>query len=737
MSFLNPLLLLGALGVGLPILAHLFNRYQVKQTDWAAMRFLNRSVRVRSRQLRLKDILLLLLRCLAILLFCLALARPAITGNRAAWLGGERRAGVVVAVDASYSMHHGDDRTRFERAVQRAEAISAKIEPGDPVTLVMLAGEHRVAARNMAFNRERFRALLASRKPVPEMLDLESVPGRLRELTDDIDALQKEVYIITDVQARDWSEPSAQLHNAFEELGQGVSVFLVPVQGQAENLAVTGLELVSGVLRRGAIARYRATVKNVGMQPASSVRVIGRVEGNEIDSKVIPRIAPGAAESVSLFVPFHNAGPQHVNAELPDDSLPEDNVRRTVSVVRDTVSVLCVDGSSGEAGALLVAALQAHDRSAGDDNYTVRSISWLGLPSAALNKVDVLVLADVPELTPRQADRLKNFVRRGNGLIWFAGPNVDAANWNEHAGTGAGALLPARMGSVVSTGDSLGAGRPLDSGMPKHAVLRPLRSLPADLFNETRFLKHVQVTPRASSIAVLTLAARASPMLLEHALGRGHVFMFASSAGPAWNNMAATPVFPMLLQQMVTYLAGREFEESKRVGDTLALWYAAQPDASDAVFESPSGRDITVPVRQHGNRYVALLEKADEAGYYMARVSVQAPGMPVAVNVDTSESDVTCLADAGLKDAWRETGMTIATTGTDLVDAIDRARTGRSLWRLFMLAALLLLMLEALLADRMHTNASPAGRGATERDDSRSGPTDVHHSSDGRGVQDG
>ena len=57
MSFLHPLLLAAGLGIGLPILAHLLSRYQVQRTDWAAMRFLNRSVRVRSRQLRLRDIL--------------------------------------------------------------------------------------------------------------------------------------------------------------------------------------------------------------------------------------------------------------------------------------------------------------------------------------------------------------------------------------------------------------------------------------------------------------------------------------------------------------------------------------------------------------------------------------------------------------------------------------------------------------------------------------------------------
>ena len=56
MSFLNPLLLFAAIGVSLPILAHLLNRQKVRRTDWAAMQFLNRNVRVRSRQLRLRGL---------------------------------------------------------------------------------------------------------------------------------------------------------------------------------------------------------------------------------------------------------------------------------------------------------------------------------------------------------------------------------------------------------------------------------------------------------------------------------------------------------------------------------------------------------------------------------------------------------------------------------------------------------------------------------------------------------
>ena len=104
MTFLNPLILLGVLGIGLPILAHLINRQQIRRTDWAAMQFLNRSVRVRSRQIRLRDILLLLLRCLALLLLVFALARPASNNEDRGRVLGEQRAGVIIAVDGSFSM---------------------------------------------------------------------------------------------------------------------------------------------------------------------------------------------------------------------------------------------------------------------------------------------------------------------------------------------------------------------------------------------------------------------------------------------------------------------------------------------------------------------------------------------------------------------------------------------------------------------------------------------------------
>ena len=702
MNFLNPLLLFAALGVGLPILAHLLNRNKVKRTDWAAMQFLNRSVRIRSRQLRLKDFILLCVRCLAILLLVAAFAKPFMENADPVPPGiGESRAGVIIALDASYSMAHGDGTaTRFERAIEKVATITQNIHPGDPVSLVLLGAEQQVLARNVAFKAGQFDELLFAQQVSPESLDLDGVPETLKALAESMQAPQKEIYLVTDMQARDWDGQAEWLAAAFENLSQSAATTIVPVLGGEDNLAITGLELVSGVLREDTVARYRATVRNFGSNPVVNVPVKGLADGITVDTKTIPAIAPGASETVSLFAHFRNAGPVRISAELEPDSLAEDNTRRTVAIIRDKVSVLSVEGETGGSGSFIAAALRARGGKLGQENFSVQSVSWIDLPSQDLANFDVVVVQNVPDITPEQARAFESYVRAGHGLIWFAGDKVDAATWNKRSALDGLPLLPAVIEETVSTSDALGVGRPLDPTVPDHPVCRPLRSLPEDLLSETRLRKILQVKPGAGSSTVLSLAGTAAPVLLEHSVGRGQVFMFTTSADSSWNNMAVTPVFPMVLQQMVTYLTAREFETSRLVGDSLSLSYVDQPDASEAVFDTPSGDTVAVPVLEHRNQYVAMLGHARESGFYLARVSLQAPGVPVAVNADTAESDVRTLSPADAARRFEGTEITVAQTDADLGDAVAQSRGGRSFWFHVLLVVLGLLVLEALLASR-------------------------------------
>lgn len=705
MMLFNPLLLLAAAGIALPILAHLLNRFQVKHTDWAAMRFLNRSVRVRSRQLRLRDLVLLLMRCAAVVLIALAVARPSLQASSGvAAAAGSAQPGVIIAIDASYSMlHEADGVTRFDRAIEHIRAIADGIPIGSPVSLVVLGDNHRVVARSMSFDRTRFDEVLDEQKPSHGRLRLDTVAPVIANLVDETVAAEKEVYLITDLQRSDWHDPPAWLTGALTELADMADSYVVSASGPAANLAVTDFELFSGLLRVGTTARYSATVHNFGDAPATNVAVRCLMDENVIDTKTIRTIGPRASQTVSFFVPFQTAGPVSLSARIDDDALPLDNARRTVANIRRRVSILSVEGASaGGLGSFVVKALSARGSDAGNEDYTVRSVSWLSLPAQDLGKFDVVVLSNVPEITAEQAERLADHARQGGGLIWFGGDRVKADVWNARAALASGALLPARIEAPISVRGARGAGRPLDPQLPDHEVCRPLRSLPKDLLSETTFSELLSVTPLPASLTLLRLSGSDTPVLLEQSMGRGHVFMCTSAADPSWNNLALTPVFPMLLQQMVTYLTGREFERPRVVGGSLSLSYADRPDANDGMFETPSQRIIRVPVREHGGQFVAFLEQAVESGIYQARVSLQEPGQPIAVNVDTRESDVRCLDVAAAERALGQAGVTVIAAGDG---APAESRSWRDLARTFLIAALALLFIESIFASTAFSTA--------------------------------
>ncbi len=76
---LNGIAMFALAAIAVPIAVHLQRRKRAKLVDWAAMRFLSRSLASRRRGFTLEQLLLLLCRCLLIAVFVLAMARPLLT----------------------------------------------------------------------------------------------------------------------------------------------------------------------------------------------------------------------------------------------------------------------------------------------------------------------------------------------------------------------------------------------------------------------------------------------------------------------------------------------------------------------------------------------------------------------------------------------------------------------------------------------------------------------------------
>ena len=138
MGLLNPLFLLAAAAVAVPLLLHLFQRQDRRRIPFPALRYLQRTAREHARSIRFRQLLLLMLRVAALLLVVLAAARLHLRGQG----GPHEPTALAIILDNSPSsgLVEGERRTLDQLRELALETISLAgeqdriwvIRAGDP-----------------------------------------------------------------------------------------------------------------------------------------------------------------------------------------------------------------------------------------------------------------------------------------------------------------------------------------------------------------------------------------------------------------------------------------------------------------------------------------------------------------------------------------------------------------------------------------------------------------------------
>ncbi len=719
MDFLNPLLLWATAGVAVPIIVHLLNRFRFQQIDWAAMELLRRALVARSRRVRVEDLILLLLRCVAIALVALAFARPALMPKDGA-AGAD--VGIVIAVDASYSMSHAPGlRTRFEAARERTRDVLATIETGTPASVFLAAQRPRSLLRGVGYDQARFDERLDEVGPTAERLDLEATIAELESLARELDAPTKECFIVTDAQAIDWERLSSKARAALESLRSVARVFVVPIgTSGAENTSVRRFGLASGALRKGATARYDVEVANGGRNARERIGVRLEVDGRAVAERIVERLEPGESEVVPLWTSFLEAGDIEMTASIDGDELSVDNERRVVASVRDRLRVLCVDGDpapdpyDGETG-YLVAALSSQPDETRDAMF-VHAVTLSELAQQRLSDYDLVVLANVGDVDASQALVLYHSVRDGGGLVVFTGDNVEGGLLGErlqHEGT---ALLPGAIGTIVeanSTGANGAEGAQslgwtiaaVDDG---HVLASAVESLDPALLDSARVQSYHRVTVAADARVVLRLG-NGDPFLCEKRVGLGAVVLAATTAGRRWTDMVTHPVYPILIHQTATYLTRRDHETARPVGVAATIRLPAAAEAGRVPCVAPGGDEFELDVTIDDGRPTITFPPVSMPGFYRVQYSREEPATHVAFNVAAAESDTRVLAIDALTRAVADAPVRVVDPDESVLAVVEESRVGRELWWELLVAGLVIFAIEFLLARRFSRGLSAAG----------------------------
>ncbi len=708
MSFLNPILLGGLAAVSVPIIIHLLNRRKFRKVVWAAMLFLQNAIEQNQRRMRIEDMILLALRCLLLALLAIALARPALISDAASMFGQSKVTGVII-LDNSRSMGMSDGvDTRFARAKKAAEqALDAM--PGGSATAVFLASDivNKVIPEP-TFDLNLARKALREAPLTDRATDIFPALQAAHDTLKDRLAIRREIFLVTDGQAAGWRQLT-EVQRALEGAKTEISTHVILVNEHEEkNLSVSELRLASGLTPANQPLRYEARVTNHGREEARNVRVSLNVNGDPPgDEFTIDSIPAGASKGVTLFVKLRDQGFHSVTARINEDRLPADDQRTVAVRAIKEVRVLLVDGDPGnepresEVFFLQNALVPVPPAVAGDYFIKTAAITASELSQARFDDFDCVILANVPDFSNAVEAALENYLRRGGGLILFAGDRVNAGFYNDRLYQRA-RLLPATLGAMRGRADQDETYFGFQDKDYEHPIVSIWNDPGSGKLSSARFFKAIQLKMEPEPVTAEPSRSRAgtagpdkaheagparivlkyadgTPAVAERPWGLGRVVLFSSTADSGWNDLPVRPAFVPLLHRTLGAVVSRQDEGLNiRVGERFTRRVPAEfLDHDVSVF----------PPRQTALREVrrvemvngwptALFEQTDLAGLYDAKIQEPPLALKFAASADPGESSLDELSPAQLNTLRDVANVVTWSTGFSLKALVEKGRTG-------------------------------------------------------------
>ncbi len=707
MTFLAPAVLAGAAAIAAPIAIHLLNKTRVKVVRWAAMRFLQDSVKKNQRRLQIEDLILLLLRCLLIILLALAFARFVLNPGGALDSAGSGPVVAVIILDQSASMGQSDGfQTRFDKARDAAAKRISEMDAGSQVALFLAGSRVNQVIPRPVTNLPLVRRTLDVAAPTDQVSDMGAGIRLALDALKPFAGSRKEILVFSDNQASAW--PDIEKIQSWLNESADVELQVVDPGAMAgeDNLAITALRQESGVLAADQLSGFLLEVSNFGTVPASGVRVTLAVDdGPPVDEVVLENLEPGASRTIRMNVRFPHPGFFTLRAGIPADRLPVDNERAIAVRVIENMNVAIVTADpkakSRRDGFFLANALMPVPVSRRAEYFLkIETVAPDWLASADLSRQAVIFLANVPKLDATAAKNLETYVREGGSLVIFPGAEVQPAAYNEDPILGP--MLPARLGNPTPPDGKALAWQGSDYPHPVTALWND----PANgNLGTIRTTKHFPLTlastkDSASAPRIIVNYTDGTPAAIETAYGQGRVVLFSGPASTDWSNLPIHPNFVPLLQRLLGFLAPD--------ADSNAL--ALEPGGIFQLKVSPdlAGRELTaITPASDGNprpagkvelvNQEAVVRSRDTAktGSYRFFVSgLEAPVAAFAVQLDAKESDLQTLALEKLAVLGSDTPM----AANDAVTPPAPVR--RELWIFFLSAAFVVALIEMGLAHR-------------------------------------
>ncbi|HEY7313816.1 MAG TPA: BatA domain-containing protein [Gemmataceae bacterium] len=744
MTFIHGYLLAGLLLVGVPVLLHLIMRQKPRHLHFPAFRFLRQRHLINRRKLRLQHLLLLLLRMGIIAALCLALARPRVAAERVASLfTNERPVAAVLFFDTSASMEYNSaGHARLEEAKQRARELLDEMDANSQVTLLDSAedaGDGGTEWMSPALAHTRIESLRVRPANAPLNRQIDRAVRLLEKVGEGEEPPPRFLYLFSDRTRASWDAQAGP-----KPIPDGIRALFVDVGAEKpKDLAIEKVEIAPPIVAPGAPMQIQVTVRATGAD--FDTELLCQLD-NETDADRPPAKQPIqlAAGQGRVFVFEREAPPplggreeriyQVTIKHQTPDSLLFNNTAFATFLTRERRKVLTIVSDEPPPKELSSPwkAWQTAMDAVGTFQCDVRKAEEaIKLDDKELRDcaaVCVFQFAPSAELW----QKLRRYVQGGGGVVLVPGGEEmlrQMSSYNEE-GTKAG-LLPGKLRKIEKNAPDNPLIRWSGFGV-KHPIPAFFQKmiLTADPdFGKSASWPGVNaywlVEPgEKDTLALATYAGdKRPPALLDRTVGRGHVLLFTTpldarelAPGRYWHNYwGLDSSFGLVLEdQVCRYLAGDSTKPDLDCfcGQVPRVPLPASLAAPPYTLDGPGLAVAETNVKIAEGDTQLSLPQAVTPGNYAVRDANKRIVAACSLNVRPQESDLERVPAEEIESVLgKDTVLQVGRTVT-LKDALAGMRPPPvELLPWLMMAVLLVLTVESLLANRFYRRAAPAQEG--------------------------
>jgi hypothetical protein len=713
MTFLNISLLAGTVLIAVPIILHLIMRRKPMLFEFPALRFVQKKHDTNQRKLKLRHLLLLLLRIGAIALLAFALARPSVQFGGAL---GSREAPVAAALvfDAAPRMEYlYKNQTRLQAAQEMGMWLLAQLPQESEIAVL----DTHLGAGAFQVDRSAARHAVERLETVFNSQPLGIAVDEALRLLKQSSLPQKEVYIFSDLSTGAWPASRAkQLQDSLKEL-PGAGIYVIDV-GAADpmNYSLGEPRLSGEVLSNRSPLTIETELAVVGASEQRTVELYlidadGAPQKRSVETAAV---APGDARQIEFRLGSLELGPHQGYLRIAgQDGLAADDTRYFSVEVKPPWRILIAAPRPVDSYALFLAEALAPPVfvKRGQARFDCDMADLEDLMKKNLSEYAAVFLLDPAPLEPAAWQKLTDYAAEGHGVAVLLGRNaqpVDSFNTPQ-----AQELLPGNLLRQArrAEGDLDLYLSPRDL---QHPILASFRersgAVPWKMFPVFRYWELDKLHP---GVGIVLPYSDGRPALLERPIGSGKALTMTTpvSDNPNQNPWNLLPVgeawpFMILVNRMASYLAGGSNEQLNYfAGQTAVLQLDPDAKRSNYLLTGPGG--MSMPLSADVERHRLAITVAERPGNYRVQAGGREEGFDrgLSINLAPEQTQLERLRKNELAEIFGSYKIRIAQTKEQIDRNISMGRVGRELYTPLILALVVFLALESLIANRFYRTA--------------------------------